>query len=434
MIFHDRVQAGRSLAQQLAHLGGEAVVVVGLPRGGVVAAAEVAEALGAPLDVVVVRKLGLPWQPELAMGAVAEDGSLVLNQDILEASGMKPGVLAEVEHREAAHVREQAALWRRGRSRTSLSGQVAVVVDDGVATGATAAVACKSVRAAGATRVVLAVPVGPPDLADRLGGVADDIVCAWQPAEFRSVGEWYENFAPVSDDDVEDLLARLHSRGVTVDDEVVVPVGPVRLPGHLTAPPAAVGVVVFAHGSGSSRQSPRNQTVARKLNFSGLGTLLLDLLTVDEEAERSNVFDIDLLTTRLTDATRWLRDREPEGTPIGYLGASTGAAAALSASAELGTGVSAVVSRGGRPDLAGPRLSAVRAPTLLIVGGNDEAVLALNQRAQALLTCPNELRIVPGAGDLFSEPGALQEVAVLASRWFHAHMAGPHGPGTHDRC
>ncbi len=197
--------------------------------------------------------------------------------------------------------------------------------------------------------------------------------------------------------------------------------------GWLTMPDQATGFVLFAHGSGSSRRSPRNRYVAAVLNQAGLGTLLFDLLTPDEEADRANVFDIGLLARRLIDVTGWWLRSQPgsAGLPVGYFGASTGAAAALWAAAEPGNGIAAVVSRGGRPDLAGPRLSSVRAPTLLIVGGRDDVVLGLNRQAQAELRCENQLAVVPGATHLFEEPGTLAAAAGLARDWFVRHLQDP---------
>ncbi|MEO3875645.1 alpha/beta family hydrolase [Nonomuraea sp. B12E4] len=196
--------------------------------------------------------------------------------------------------------------------------------------------------------------------------------------------------------------------------------------GDLIIPDAAQGVVLFAHGSGSGRLSPRNRYVAEVLNRAGLGTLLFDLLTPDEEADRSNVFDIGLLAERLLERTG--RVREEVDLPIGYFGASTGAAAALWAAAEPGNPVAAIVSRGGRPDLAGRRLAAVRAPTLLVVGGRDPVVVKLNEDAQRRLRAENKITIVPGATHLFEEPGALESVAEHARDWFATHFTGP---GTH---
>ena len=182
--------------------------------------------------------------------------------------------------------------------------------------------------------------------------------------------------------------------------------------------------MIFVHGSGSSRHSPRNRYVATVLNRAGLATLLFDLLTPGEEHDRANVFDIDLLARRLVDVTDWLRKQpEIDGLPIGYFGASTGAAAALVAAAKPGGDVAAVVSRGGRPDLAERRLADVYTPTLLIVGGHDPIVLALNRHAQTqLATAESDIAVVPGATHLFEEPGALPAVADLASAWFVRHF------------
>lgn len=208
-------------------------------------------------------------------------------------------------------------------------------------------------------------------------------------------------------------------------DPALISADGIVLPGALLVPAAAGGVVVFAHGSGSSRLSPRNAFVARALNRAGLATLLFDLLTEDEALDRANVFDVPLLARRLAAASRWLREQpETQALPTGYFGASTGAAAALWAAAEPGADVHAVVSRGGRPDLAGPRLELVGAPTLLIVGGADELVLELNRRALAeLRRCEHELAVIPGATHLFEEPGALEQVCGLATEWFASHLS-----------
>lgn len=202
-----------------------------------------------------------------------------------------------------------------------------------------------------------------------------------------------------------------------------VQIGPLHLPGTLTVPGEARGVVLFAHGSGSSRLSPRNRYVAGILSEAGVGTLLFDLLTPIEEGDRANVFNIELLADRLMQATAWLR-AEPNGAnlSIGYFGASTGAAAALWAAAVGEEEIAAVVSRGGRPDLADRHLPHVTAPTLLIVGGADRVVLDLNRQARELLRCESRLEVVPAATHLFEEPGALEAVAGLARDWFLRHL------------
>ena len=286
------------------------------------------------------------------------------------------------------------------------------------------------------------------------------MICLESPEPFFAIGQWYSDFAQSSDADVVRLLgqallaraggppgppgisprgsnppesARITPRGSNpgmpaaeqgIDQEVAVVAGPVTLPGHLTVPPGARGVVVFAHGSGSGRTSSRNLYVAGQLHVVRLGTLLFDLLTPEEEADRSNVFDIGLLAARLTAATGWLRGQAGLGRlGLGYLGASTGAAAALLAASDPASDVAAIVSRGGRPDLAGPALAGVRAPTLLIVGGLDDRVLALNEESRAHLGAGSQLSVVPGATHLFSEPGTLEQVASLARDWFTGHLA-----------
>lgn len=198
---------------------------------------------------------------------------------------------------------------------------------------------------------------------------------------------------------------------------------PMSLAGTLRVPQDARGLIVFAHGSGSSRLSPRNMAVADGLNEYGFATLLFDLLTLDEEADRANVFDIPLLADRLGDAVRWIDGQPVGGLPLGLFGASTGAAAALVAAANMPGRVDAVVSRGGRPDLAGDALDRVVAPTLLIVGGADFGVIELNQQALVRLSGAKALEIVPGATHLFPEPGALEAVIALAAQWFEHHLA-----------
>ena len=213
-------------------------------------------------------------------------------------------------------------------------------------------------------------------------------------------------------------MADVLSRTVTVEANGL------SLPGDLAVPESAIGMVVFAHGSGSSRRSPRSVRVAERLQADGLGTLLFDLLTDDEAGDRGKVFDIALLARRLEGAAGWLRG-DPDAArqlPMAFFGASTGAAAALVAAAHLGSDLASVVSRGGRPDLAGDALEAVTAPTLLIVGGADLQVLELNRLAQGHLRCETQLEIVPGATHLFEEPGALERVAELAATWFTDHV------------
>jgi putative phosphoribosyl transferase len=424
------------LAGRLSHLPGEDVVVLGLPRGGVPVAFEVATALRAPLDVIVVRKLGVPFQPELAMGAIGEGGARVTNDEVVRMAEVTPQELAAVEARERAELERRTRRFRGDRPPVPIAGKTVVVVDDGIATGSTARAACEVARARGAQRVVLAVPVASAGAIAELRGDVDEMVWVESPRHLWAVGQSYRDFSQTSDEEVVELLRRASRLSApsspsaaagpdppVLDDDLEVPAGPVALAGRLTVPERAGGVVVFAHGSGSSRHSARNQFVAGVLNAAGFGTLLFDLLTPREELDRANVFDIELLAGRLLDVCAWLRGRpDTARLAIGCFGASTGAAAALWAAADPAAGIAAVVSRGGRPDLAGRRLELVQAPTLLIVGGADGAVLELNRAARAWLCGESELAVVPGATHLFEEPGTLLAAANLARDWFSHHL------------
>ena len=432
MSFRDRVDAGRRLAERLEAFRAQSPVILGLPRGGVPVAAEVAQALDAPLDVLIVRKLGVPWHPELGFGAIGEGGIIVLNRDLVQDLGLTAPEIQEVTTVEQAELERRVRRYREGRPPVDLEGRTVIVVDDGIATGFTVRAAVEVARRRGAGRVVVAVPVASPRVVEELRSLADEVIVLEAQEALMAVGQFYWDFPQTSDEEVTRLLSSLSRAPVplsTVGGDPVraceIELGTARLAGDLATPVHPIGIVVFAHGSGSSRFSPRNRAVALALNRAGLGTLLFDLLMPQEELDRTNVFDIRLLTQRLMGATRWLQEQpEAKDLPVGYFGASTGAAAALVAAAELAEEIGAVVSRGGRPDLAGPRLADVRAPTLLIVGGHDEAVLEMNRSAQALLHCPNDLAIVAGATHLFEEPGALDQVATLAVAWFTRHLAG----------
>jgi putative phosphoribosyl transferase len=432
--FENRRQAGQLLAQRLQQFAGRAPVVLALPRGGVPVAAEVARALGAQLDVIVVRKLGVPFQPELGFGAIGEGGVLVLNESVVEAARITKSDIEVTEARERAEVTRRARRYRGDRAMVPLDGRTVIVVDDGIATGGTARAALQVARAHGAREVILAVPLAPSDTIAELASEADEVVVLASPEPFFGVGQWYVDFTQTTDETVTELLASVRAphggadgdegRGVGVlaarDRDVAV--GPLALPGILSVPDGARGIVLFAHGSGSSRHSSRNVFVARRLQHAGFATLLFDLLTPAEELDRANVFDVELLAVRLLSAAWWVRDQRSTATmSMGYFGASTGAAAALWAAAEEPR-VSAVVSRGGRPDLAAARLADVEAPTLFIVGGLDTVVLALNQRAAGRMRCEQRVAVVPGATHLFGEPGTLPAAADLAVDWFGRHL------------
>ena len=436
IVFRDRRHAGQLLGERLKELGLEAPVVVALPRGGVPVGYEVARAIGAPLDIGLVRKLGAPGRPEFGIGAIGEAGTVVLDRGALRALGVTRAQLQDVVAREQAELERRRERYRREHPAIDLAGRDVILVDDGMATGVTAVAAARVLRARGASRIIAAVPVSPPRLGETLGSFFDAFVSLSNPAYFMSVGSWYADFSQTSDQEVVELLrasrsevpeapaaARAGAEPET-DPDVSIPTRDgLRLSGSLMLPRRPRGLVIFVHGSGSSRHSPRNLAVAGYLAGMGFATLLFDLLTEPEAADRHNVFDIELLTRRLGDATSWV-EQVPElsGLPVGYFGASTGAAAALCAAAEPGNEVRAVVSRGGRPDLADHALPKVTAPTLLIVGGDDWNVLEFNDEAGGLLAGPQELAVVPGASHLFEEPGALDRVAELAAGWFLRHL------------
>ncbi len=440
MRFRDRADAGRRLAAILGRFRHQSdVVVLGLPRGGVPVAREVAHALGTPLDILGVRKLGLPGHPEFGMGAIGEGGVRILDAALIRDAGISPSTIADVERHERTELERQARLYRGGRAPIALAGRTALIVDDGLATGGTARAAVRVARARGARHVVVAVPVAPMGTIETLRGDADEVVAVTTPPHFLAVGAWYDDFTPTSDAEVIRALIPDRARTevpparaseIRAHSELVrIPVDSVGLEGLLDVPESATGVVVFAHGSGSSRHSVRNRAVAGRLRDAGFATLLLDLLTETEAHDRSLVFNTELLGRRLGAATEWIAHHpELSALPVGLFGASTGAAAALRVAATPGIAIRAVVSRGGRPDLAGDYLRAVRCPTLLIVGGADEPTLEVNRFAARALRGPNRIVVIPGATHLFEEPGALEAVARLATEFFATHFDGSSVP------
>jgi predicted phosphoribosyltransferase/predicted alpha/beta-hydrolase family hydrolase len=396
-----------------------------IPRGGVPIGRVVADALDGELDVILVRKLGAPGNPELAIGAVDERGLTMLNE-YARWAGVDEAYIQEEAQRQLALIRIRRARYDAGGPGPELGGRTVIVVDDGLATGSTMIAALKAARARGPAHLVCAVPVAARDSLAQVARFADTVVCLATPSPFKAVGRYYIHFGAVTDPEVIALLAPSHATPELPRTAVKIPVADFFLDGDLTSPPHARGLVIFAHGSGSSRASPRNRSVAAELNKRGFATLLFDLLTEVEDRDRNVRFDIPLLAQRLEAGVQWARAHAPErDLPVGLFGASTGAAAAVVVAANRPRDIAAVVSRGGRPDLAGvQRLSRVQAPTLLIVGGDDDAVLDLNRIARGAMRATVELAVIPHATHLFEEPGALEHAAALAGDWFARWLDG----------
>ena len=430
-MYVNREAAGRRLAEELSRFENSPhTLLLALPRGGIPVAAAVARRLNLPLDVLVVKKLGFPGQEEFAIGAVGPDG-VYLDRQVIESYRIPESYLEEAIQRRQREAREAYERFRRGRPPLELKGKNVILIDDGIATGATMKMALNLVRREQPARCIVATPVAPPDTVAALREVADEVVCPLQPEYFGAIGRFYVDFTQVDEAEARNLLdgvdAAVSPEEAIDPRNVELELEDATLQGILTLPAGPRGLVLFAHGSGSGRFSPRNQYVSSVLARAGFATLLMDLLTEREEVEDLRTarlrFDIGLLAERLAGAGAWAaRSADTRDLPQGYFGASTGAAAALVAAARHPERVRAVVSRGGRPDLAGEALAHVRAPTLLIVGGLDDAVLTLNQEARSQLRVTHQLAVVPGASHLFEEPGALEQVAQLAVEWFSRYV------------
>ena len=430
--FDDRADAGRQLAKAIAAMELDHPLIYALPRGGVPVAVEVAKRLHAPLDLLLVRKIGAPGNPEVALGAIVEGATreIVINKDVRHLTGADEDFLAQGVISQRAELERRKELYLGDRLRLNPKGRTVVVVDDGLATGATMKAALIALKRGCPNRIVVALPVAAKTALDEIFDQADDIICLHPATSFRGVGGFYRDFHQLTDDETVALLGQVsnalkHTTNsiTTCTHKRQVAIPPLGLTGGLVVPPNPRGIILFAHGSGSSRRSPRNTYVAEKLNKEGFATLLFDLLTPAEGQDRRNVFDIPLLTDRVIEASIWITS-EPdlEDLPLGLFGASTGAGAALVAAAELKGRVAAVVSRGGRPDLATDFLPQVDSPTLLIIGSLDHDVIGLNEQALAALTCEKAVEIVPGAGYLFEEPGTLDIAVDHAAKWFKAHL------------
>jgi predicted phosphoribosyltransferase/predicted esterase len=411
--FTDRREAAELLADRLEpELSGYGALVLGVPRGAVPMARIIADRVGGELDIVLVHKFSSYRHPEFALGSVTEEGGVYLGPGA-DRLNVGEKQIEAAAHDEIRRLHEKRALLTPGRQPVEVAGRIVAIIDDGIATGATMIAAVRSVREKGAARVIVAAPVASDEAVRKLAAEGAEIVTLSVPDLFYAVSEFYDDFEQVDDEEVIKAL-------VGSPREVVIERGGVQLKGLLTVPAGASALILFAHGSGSGRLSPRNKFVAAQLNRAGLATLLLDLLQDDEAEYQQFAFDTRGLAQRLEFALEWLRhgNRRLSHLTLGVFGASTGAAAAVHLAAKHPRLIRAIVSRGGRPDLAWEDLPNVSAPTLLIVGGDDEPVLSLNKEAFERLPGICAIEVVPGAGHLFEGQGELEKVAEYATKWF----------------
>ena len=448
-LFRDRHAAGVALAEALratltraaAIDGGprqadSPPIILGMARGGVVVAAPIARAFAATLDTFIARKLGVPGLEEVAFGAIAEGGGAPVLDDVHRFIGLPRAVMQSVLVRELGEVERRVVQYRDGAPLSSIAGRTVIVVDDGLASGATLRAAGIALRRHKPARMIAAVPVASIAGEQDVSATFDETVTLATPELFGTVSDWYDEYESVDDHTVRTLLGRssqidfadskfARTSGPGDETIVSVPTGESALT-HLVGeigraanakPPR--GLVIFAHGGGSSRASYRNRYLGARMRLAGWATLRVDLLGESErDADRQGAlrFDIALVSRRLQAATKWCIDtRAPGSERIVLFGASTGAAAAMNVAAKLPERVMAVISRGGRIDLAREALGRVRAPTLLVIGSNDCETWQRNRESAAHLGGRVTMRVVPGAGHTFEEPGALGQAGELVS-------------------
>lgn len=414
--FKNREEAGNLLAERLIPFRDSNPIILALPRGGIPLSKIIAKRLHAPIDLIFIRKIGAPGNEEFAVGAVAEDEKPIFNEELISLYNLDRKVISGLVADQVREIRTRSKLYRKIFKSLAWQGRTVIVVDDGLATGASMKAALLWLQTKMVKKIIVAIPVSSKEGMEEIKPFCDEAISLITPHQFWSVGSWYHEFKQLTDEEV------LHESSNVVDlvDENDIRLYDYNEPlkGLLQTPLNARGLVIFAHGSGSNYKSPRNQQVAKALHEAGYITLLFDLLTADEANHKNNVFDINLLSRRLNLATEWAKKNFPH-LPLGYFGASTGAAAALKSASERND-IFAIVSRGGRPDLAMDALAKVDIPVLLIVGKEDDLVVPLNKSARnKLKNCQMEL--IPKAGHLFEEPGTLEQVIELSVGWFNQH-------------
>ena len=387
-LFRDRIEAGRTLAGELMRYAGrDDVVVLALPRGGVPVAFEVATALNVPMDVFVVRKLGLPGREEFAIGAVASGGVRVLNEEVVRSYRIPKATIDSIAQREQWELERRERVYRNGRPMPELTNKTIILVDDGLATGTTMRAAVTALRPYKPARIIIAVPTAPPDTCKKFEEEVDEVVCATTPQPFWAIGALYEDFSQTTDEEVRSLLDRAatnlsakYAYQGSIREDAMIKTPRTRLTEHAVSivadgvtlqgssiPRGAKGIVLFANGSGSADLAQGINSLLGDCVRLDSRPLLLDLLTTEEEKVDLKTsqyrFDVVLLAGRVVGATDWLLSRTGNPRlPNRLFRSSTGAAAALIAAGERPDAVAAVVSRGGRPDLAMADIGRVRAP------------------------------------------------------------------------
>jgi putative phosphoribosyl transferase len=445
-LFRDRSDAAEALAQSLSRFAAESgVIVLGLARGGVPIARHVADAIGASFSVFVSCKIGVPGIEEVALGAIAEGADGVVTDSVAWYIGVPPHVVQRLANRERVELSRRLQSFRDGQPLPDMQDRTVIIIDDGLATGATLRAAARAVRDRRPKRLIAAVPVASRLALDDLRGEVDEIIAVAVPDAFETVSSSYESFAAVSDNDVLTALDRptrrvsrmvydISGRISAAERTIEIPVGDGRVVADLGTSDAigldetgrhvhdSDALAILVHGGDSSRDSYRNRYIAGRLRLNGYATLRVDLLTRDEQetdAERDLMrFDVARVAARLTDVCDWTVRTGVHGARRTILiGSSTGAAVALATAAQRQANTFAVVVRGGRIDLTGSRLSRVRAPVLLVVGEADRETLRLNTDAMRSLPRGAKLIRVRGAGHSFDEPGALGAVAEHTVKW-----------------
>ncbi len=420
MYFRDRKDAGEKLAAVLKQKDYAEPVVLGIPRGGVPVAAEVARAVRGTLAVIVARKLGAPGNPELAIGATTASGAEYINTGVAIAVGADPAYIEAEKQRQVKEAQRREELFD-GQRRPNLKDRTVIVVDDGVATGATAIAAIRATKAEGAKRVVLAVPVGPPEMIDLLGREADEVVCLEADPGFWAVGQYYDDFSQVSDEDVRALLDTYASQPVPDPSlRVIIKRNNLQLVGIFTTP-AGKGpfpLVIFVHGLGSGKDSPRNLTIATHLVDAGIATLLFDLSGHGESSPDPHD-GVDAYAADLQAAFAWATTQpEVKTDAIGIAGSSLGATVAVLALAEGRVNPRTMVLRA--PPVEAEDFRGINVPSLVLIGSLDPLRPGVEW---GVIACPRlTLCVIEGASHLFEEPGTLEQALRRTVDWFAAEL------------